>query len=136
MPMQLPEGTIAVGQHAYLFVSPAEGMQDCMILAHGGAIDLSRRFDVPSDMEVIFYTDAGRSITMGRGPLKYYEGKTGNLQMPAANLRYNSGRPCPDYVLGKSVGTHWKVEAERSTYTDIRRSIDNLAAPGSGANWV
>ena len=137
MPMTQAPGMIAIGDHAYLLPSPAQGMTDCLVLAHGGSIDVTRKFDVPANLTVAFLTAAGTTYH-GPGPMGVYRDLWKNFALPVPAQRYSGTRPCPDYILAKAFGTFWHNVAEQSTYLEAHRDMSILAnaAPGAGANWL
>jgi hypothetical protein len=71
---------------------------------------------------------------MGSGPLGYYLDRAADQAAPAH--RYAAGRACPDYVLAKSLGSHWRVAADQATYAQVHQGIGAAALPGGGANWL
>lgn len=151
--MATPDRAVEVGSNAYLFRSPAWDMTDCFIMAHGGQIDLSQRFDVPEHQEIVFFAQQGYALK-GPGPLGLYNqwatrqvSPIQDNQVPTAH-RYVHGRPCPDYILSKAMGTHWDDPATRASYDEVLRNYTGTflmmgqkklypcVAPGFGPNWV
>jgi hypothetical protein len=124
--MSTPTGAIEIGGNAYLFASPDPGMRYCFIVAHGSTPDTSSyRFNVPAGKAVLFQTEAGFSNRMEYGPVRAYREliRQGRVALPATN-RYEGGS-CPDYILGKAVGYHWRdtgVQAEQS-YSNILNAV-------------
>jgi hypothetical protein len=112
-------------------------MTDCLLLAHGGSIDQTRKFDVPAGVTVAFLAPAGNTYK-GAGPMGVYQklwaagGSVSHMQ------EYAQSRPCPDYILAKAMGTHWEDEHDQANYVQAHRYMTNLfnAAPGTGKNWL
>lgn len=138
MPMPLPTNTIAVGDFAYLIQSPARGVTDCLIVAHGGAVG-GERFIVPPGKQIRFLVEGGvvNEAKDGRHVLRKYAKKmhrNGSL----TTRDYASGRSCGDYVLGKALGNHFGNT--NVTYQDIRDELDRIylaqPVPGVGIHWV
>ena len=47
MPSSLLSTQVELGSNAYLFPSPLPATQDYLVIAHGGAIDITQKFKVP-----------------------------------------------------------------------------------------
>lgn len=155
--MATPNGAVEVGSNAYLFKSPASEMKDCFIVAHGGQIDLTQKFDVPQGQEVVFLASHGQKVK-GDGPLGLYNMWAKRSVSPIENdnqvraldavQRYAHGRPCPDYILAKAMGEHWEDPANRGTYDQVLQNYTGTylkmgkvllypcVRPGGGRNWV
>src|SRR5262245_4860696 len=115
MPSTLPPGTITIGEHAYLIPSPAPQMTDCLVIAHGGTIDQTRKFDVPANLTVAFLAKAGDTYK-GAGPMGVYQKLwAGGASVPRTQ-EYAQSRPCPDYILAKAMGGFWENEHEQANY--------------------
>ena len=136
-----PAGTIELGDNAYLFPSPVAASTEVFVMAHGGSIDITRKFDVPGNVTVAFFVKGNQANYGPGGPLGFITTQMDNKDLgrtigePDDRAYTYTGRACPDYILSKAFGTHWKTVATRASYRDVRDEMDSRN-PGNGPNWV
>ena len=142
MPMELPAGTVPLGQNAYLFPSPAGGVvTDCFIIAHGGTPhSKDYRFNVPAGCTVNFFASGGNAHKMDEGPIKGFKVISAQNQGGAPAIergnRIQAGASCRDYILAKAVGTHYEAEPDQNTYLGINQALNELAGAHAGLRWL
>ena len=144
MTEQMPENTIRLGDNAYLLESPNLAIADCLVIAHGGIIDKTRKFTVPAGITIEFFVEALQSNSAPDGLEglihKHITDRTAIAANPAlaanrANLRYEAQSACPDYILAKAFGTHYDVVDSRTNYSRVRDLLQTNVA-GHGLNWI
>jgi hypothetical protein len=135
-----PANTLEIGANAYLLESPLAGTTDCFVMAHGGSVDNSQKFDLPAGVSVKFFVRAGVSNQAPAGPLGFIRTQmdrhNAGQEVGSADRAFTYVGSCPDYILQKAFDTHWKVAGVRAKYVDIRNEMDGRAVPGHGANWI
>jgi len=142
VPMDLPAGTVEVGDNAYLFPSPAGmGVTDCFIVAHGGTPSIrERRFTVPAGCSVNFFIDHNQAHKMALGPIQGFKAISGRNQGRAPPIEpgrhFAAGVASRDYILSKAVGTHYKAEPDQNTYIGINRALNELQGAHAGLKWL
>ncbi len=144
MPMDVPAGTVLIGNNAYMFPSPAgAGVTDCFILGHGGTPHAKDyQFTVPAGCTVNFLGEATKAYVMpGGGPVEGFRVMSGSNggAAPAIDVRnrFAAGAVCRDYILAKAVGTHYKAAPAEGTYIAINATLNGLVgAPHAGMQWL
>lgn len=142
MAEQKPANTIDLGTQAYMIESPLNPMADCLVMAHGGSIDKTQKFTVPVGITVQFFVAAGSSNNAPNGPMGFIQDQieTKSAGRPigvgVGRRTYEPGSACPDYILAKALGTHWKVVANRASYLEVRNMLHDPDNPGNGLNWI
>jgi hypothetical protein len=140
--MDVPAGTILLGDNAYLFRSPSTNVvTDCFIIAHGGTPAVKdTRFTVPAGCTVNFFTRPERTLQLGSGPIAGFTamaGRHGGNPRPIdAENRFAAGASCRDYILAKAVGKHFKAAPSENTYVGINAALNALAGPHAGLQWM
>lgn len=142
MPMPLPANAVKLGDNAYLFPSPSQGVvTDCFIIGHGGTpYEDERRFDVPAGCTVNFMVAGGDANKMDRGPVNGFKviagGNGGQAPRITAGNSLAGGASCRDYILPKAVGSHWEADPGNDDYNRINQALNDLAAPHAGLQWL
>jgi hypothetical protein len=131
---------IELGRHLYLFESPAAGITDCLIIAHG-ASSAEHRFRVPNGTTVYFKAGHNQAANLADGPIFGYDGHnfSGDQHFNHAhNQMYGAGRDVPDQILGKAHGDHWDDPAQRgpAEYYLAIRSWMNQVQNVNHAAWL
>ena len=142
MSMDVPAGTVLIGDNAYLFPSPAgRGVTDCFIIAHGGTPQSKDyRFNVPAGCTVNFFTGGGNAMKMDHGPIQGFKVISALNQGAAPAIergnRFAGGALCRDYILMKSVGSHYEAAPDENTYVGINQALNELAGAHAGLHWL
>jgi hypothetical protein len=126
-----------LGSYVYFFESPAPGMTDCLITAHGGHV-AGRQFNLPPGVKVFYSTDYNKTINFDQGPIRTPLSGAPRQTDPA--WTFTGPGKVADQLLGKSLGTHWLAAHQRDGaqyYLFIEAKMRLLLNfPGTGPNWV
>jgi hypothetical protein len=141
--MQVPAGTVLIGDNAYLFRSPAgAGVTDCFIIGHGATVETGeRRFTVPAGCRVNFFAESMKSLKLQAGPIEGFKAISGQNQGAAPRIdpanAFAAGASIRDYILGKAVGSHYKAAPEDDSYLKINQALNDLAERRHlGLQWL
>lgn len=142
MAEQMPSNTIALGDNAYMIESPDPAIADCLVMAHGGGVDKTRKFTVPAGVTIQFFAQAGNANKapdgIGQFIRKQMLDKSAGLPIAEGTGRrtYPAQSACPDYILSKALGSHFKNVNGRASYLQVRNLLHDNANPGNGINWI
>ena len=142
MAERMPANTIKLGSNAYLIESPNPDIGDCLVMAHGASVDRTRKFTVPAGVTVRFFVDAGDKNTAHGGILPFIaqhiqdRGNGVVADEGAGRRTYVAEQPCPDYILSKALGRHFRDAGGQASYLQVRNALHGVQYPGNGANWI
>jgi len=143
----LPNNIIRLGDNAYMFPSPATGITDVFIIAHGACPDGSRSFTVPDNVKVTFFAAPNQPYNPHIGPRDVIDEQinTGNATLnhelsyeetnPNYKLtNYPAGGPCTDYILGKALGNHMPNPRDQTSYLEVHAQMADHSKRGRA--WI
>ncbi len=129
---QKADNQIKLGGSVYLFKSPDPAATDCIIIAHGSSYS-GTTFKVPVNCLVQFAVDPGQPYRASDGPINSFLSE----QAPVFSTeRYTGGNHCPDQLLQKALGKHWretKHPCSEQYYQALQEAVD---AGYKANNWA
>src|SRR5678815_390323 len=130
-----------------MFPSPAMGITDVFIIAHGACSDGSRSFTVPDNVKVTFFAAPNQPFISRHGPLGVIDHniEKGNidripeLSYPETSQNYKltnypAGGLCTDYILGKALGIHSPDPQNQTSYIEVHNSMADHSLRGKA--WI
>jgi hypothetical protein len=138
--VRVAEDQYELGENLYFFESPADGITDCLIIAHGAQAG-APEFRIPANTTIHFFARSRQPGRLPQGPIVSYDGEnftTHERFNVERNQTYQGGRVISDQVLGKAHGRHWENPLTRGPaqyYEAVRARIDEIHND-NGLAWL